>query len=252
MKLALLVLAVLAPLCVRSQGADPAYSDLLLDNPVTIAGRVVTAQGEPIPGVRIDYVGGNANWYNNPNITSADGYFTVTTRSPAIVFRRPGYQSHRLFTQNAGDSLIVMTRSSHPKPVCTAQAKCASSPGQVCVPQPPRTKFRYGHDIDYFEIWLAPRGLPKGQGITYGQGGLWGAGIPADRDVWVSETFNEDVFPMPEVWAADSRGRKKSGRYWRQIGIPMESAFYNDVDQKTAAVLDNILDGTCFGPARRQ
>lgn len=69
---------------------------------------------------------------------------------------------------------------------------------------------------------------------------FWSRG-PEDKDVWSAEEYRETVYPFPEFWLEDARGRMPNGRYWRSVHIFQgvhEEASYHDVDQATAAVLD--------------
>src|SRR5258708_7558122 len=82
----------------------------------TISGTVTDAAGKPIKNARVDHTGKmvvvpatNLAVKPSPDETrtNVDGRFQVTTDSPAIAIRTPGYESHRVSV--AGDAEIEIT-----------------------------------------------------------------------------------------------------------------------------------------------
>jgi hypothetical protein len=181
--------------------------------------------------VRIDYVGGHLDWANNPSFTDDHGHFMITTQSPAVVFRLPGYSSQRLLTRNASRPVIVMEKSLRHLQQCVKQSKGSDSTQLLWFPN----------------LRLQKAKSRKHSMIAYYAGPAWTPGLPADRDIWLTESFQEEVFAVNEYWIVDSRGIKNGDRHWRQVGTFGETAFYSEVDGQTAASLDPVLDAVCLG-----
>src|SRR5947209_7671254 len=152
----------------------------------TISGTVTDAAGKPIKDARVDHTGKivvvpATNLAVKPSPdgtrTNADGRFQVTTDSPAIVIRTPGYESNRV--RVAGDAEIQITLQ---RIKTTSRCK---------LELPPAVKTKKGNDIDYSATWFyietkdGPRGIISGSGPSYS----WGA--PSDSHVRTSVEYFE-------------------------------------------------------------
>lgn len=108
-------------------------------------------------------------------------------------------------------------------------------------------KSAQGRDSDYAARSYyveTPQG-PKG--VSYGVGPMWSFGLPIDQDVWRSVKYDEVAFEYrPDLMIIDARGQFPNGARWRSLGKFGESAFYRDVDEATAKILDRVLDGACL------
>lgn len=81
---------------------------------------------------------------------------------------------------------------------------------------------------------------------------MWSFGTPPDLDVWRSVAYQEATFEVGVVTIIDARGQLPNGSRWRNLGKFGESASYSDVDEATAKLLDQFLDGACLKSAPRQ
>ena len=73
-------------------------------------------------------------------------------------------------------------------------------------------------------------------------------GIPMESDVWGSTEYSESFFLVGNTPMIDARGKTAKGTYWRDLGRLGESAYYRDVDEPVARILDKMLDGGCLLP----
>jgi hypothetical protein len=105
---------------------------------------------------------------------------------------------------------------------------------------------KQGHDIDYGarNYYIETASGPKG--IGHGSGGWWTLGHPLDSDVWASVKYDEITYIAGRQTIVDTRGQLPNGHRWRYLGKLAESAAYSDVDDATAKVLDQFLDGACI------
>jgi hypothetical protein len=86
----------------------------------------------------------------------------------------------------------------------------------------------------------------------HGSGPLWSFGTPSDLDVWRSVSYEEATFDSGRLTIIDARGQFPNGDRWRHLGMFGESASYSDVDEVTAKILDQFLDGACLKAAARR
>jgi hypothetical protein len=198
----------------------------------TVSGTVVDVLGNPISGARVDHIGrlvvvpppdAAIEQPNEPR-TDAEGHFQITTISPALVIRKPGYQSERV--RVTGDAQMQVTL----QPV--KPFKCKVEPL-------PKVKTKKANDVDYTASWFYVETKNGPKGIISGQGSSYSFGAPGDRNVWASLDYFEVMLPNGVI---DARGHSADGKYWRMQTRFGAAAQYYDVDQSTAEVLDCIMD----------
>lgn len=87
-----------------------------------ISGVVVDTSSKPLVGFRVDHRG--FGWYE----VDAGGKFQFDSRAPAVVFRKPGYNSYYLRTASASEARIVLEQAvTHGGPAeCPNNAMCIS------------------------------------------------------------------------------------------------------------------------------
>jgi hypothetical protein len=199
----------------------------------TISGSVVDVGGKPVKDARIDHIGKRVI-VTAPDLdvkpspdeprTNAEGQFQITTTSPAIVIRKPGYESQRVLV--TGDAQLQITLHPIKLPACKLERL-------------PQVKTKNANDIDYAATWFyvetksGPKGIISGHGMSYS----WGA--PSERNVWESIEYFEVMY---ESGVIDARGHTADGKYWRSQTIFGAAAQYFGMDQATAEVLDCVMD----------
>jgi len=220
--------------------------DLMLPVARTISGVVVDTSGKPLVGFRVDHRG--FGWYE----AGADGKFQFDTRAPAVVFRKPGYNSYYLRTASASEVRVVLEQAvSHGGPAgCPNNAMCASIGSwgrRFCLPLLREVEVAdHAPDVDY-QTRSYYIDTPKGRvGIVHGSGAMWSLGDPMDQDVWSSVEYHETVFTVDNRRIVDARVRTAAGKYWRFLGQLGETASYRDADADAARILDRVLDGMCL------
>jgi len=75
---------------------------------------------------------------------------------------------------------------------------------------------------------------------------MWGPGAPEDEEVWRSVVYNESAYELGRATVIDARGELPNGNWWRSVGRLGESAAYYDVNESTAHIFDQMLDGACL------
>jgi hypothetical protein len=73
------------------------------------------------------------------------------------------------------------------------------------------------------------------------------------HDVWRSVEYEETIYEVGDpLTILDVRGLFANGNRWRYLGRFGDSASYSDVDEATAKLLDQVLDGACLPSAPRR
>lgn len=200
----------------------------------TISGTVTDASGKPIEGARIDHTGRRvivipADLAVEPSpdetATNADDHFRVTTGSPAIVIRRPGYESQRL--RITGDAQVQITLQ-RIKPA----SRCKLSPALD-------VKTKKANDVDYTATWFYIETKDGPKGILSGNGPMYSWGAPSDSDVWTSVEYTEVMYQNGMI---DAAGHSSDSKYWRSRSIFGAAAQYHGVNRETAEQLDCVMD----------
>jgi hypothetical protein len=200
---------------------------------VRVSGLVTDESGAPIAGARIDHTGtlvinppAVLNIDASPSDQRADaaGRFQVTTEAPAIVIRKPGYQSQRLRI-NGDENATVVLRHLQASP-------CKLSP-------PPRWKKKQANDVDYSGAWYVVNTKAGKKGIMSGSGPLYSFGAPNDNKVWTSLDYFEVMYPDGVI---DARGHSSDGKYWRSKSVFGTAVQYDGMNQAATEPLDCVMD----------
>jgi hypothetical protein len=105
------------------------------------------------------------------------------------------------------------------------------------------------HGIDAGDRTYSVKTKHGPKGIIHGGGPAWSYGLPDEMDVWQSVKFEETIF---NDGILDARGQLSNGNLWRYLGRIGESASYSNVDEATAEILDQVLDGACVKSTNRK
>lgn len=215
----------------------------LLAEAIHVNGSVVDEDGLPVAGVRIDH----SDYALTKLKTDPQGKFAFDTKAPNLVIRKAGFRSVLLQTKNAKN--VRITLHSVPTasfPICSDKAKFDSLTGwESTFSFPKITGVKLGdetHSIDAGERTYSVRTKYGPKGIMHGGGPSWSDGLPNELDVWQSIQFEETIF---NGGILDARGQSGNGNRWRYLGRMGESASYWNVDEVTAEILDQVLDGAC-------
>jgi len=202
-------------------------------NAATISGTVVDVSGKPIADARIDHIGrlvvsARTSYAVKPSPgdvrTDADGHFQVTTTTPAMVVRKPGYVSQRV--RVTGDAQVQITLQPIKPPTCKVE-------------RVPKVKTKQANDVDYTANWIYIDTKDGPKGIISGSGPMYSYGAPSDQQVWTSLDYFEVMYDSGVI---DARGHSADGKYWRLQTTFGEAAQYLGMDQATAEILDCVLD----------
>jgi hypothetical protein len=228
-----------------------AYRNLRLPQERSITGIVSDVDGNPIADARIDHSDNRLKAIRTGN----SGKFSLQTRAPAVVIRKTGFRSQWLRIADLPEIQITLqpAKANPQIRACSRTEPCESINGwgaQFCFPRVPGvTAGRQGQDIDY---GIRSYVIHKSKAwITHGSGPLWSFGLPSDDDVWGANEYQERVFGTNPLSTIDARGRTADGKFWRNLGKFGESAFYRDVAEPDARLLDRVLDGVCIRPNQR-
>jgi hypothetical protein len=157
-----------------------ALASLPLASGTTLRGIVTDASGKPLEDARIEHIGNRVvvsptELALKPSAgevrTDVDGHFQVVTEVPAIIVRKPGYQSQRI--RLSGDAQVKVELQQ-----INSWSRCKLS-------ATPSFKTKESNDIDYTANWfyMVTKDGPKG--IISGSGPMYSFGVPNDKDVWV-------------------------------------------------------------------
>ena len=233
--------AMLVLACAQAQPPP----DLRLPKSVHMAGVVVDAEGKPVDGASIDDSGDMREIHQ----TDSEGRFALDTGAPAIVIRKGGFRSETVRTREATEVRIVLKRAF---PICTNSVRYVGIEGPYASFQFPKIQgveiSAQVNDVDYSARYYYVNTKHKRKAIMHGSGVLWGAGTPSDADVSQSVKYEETRYDADGITILDARGQFANGDRWRCLGKFGESASYSDVDEATAKLLDQVLDGACIKP----
>ena len=242
-------IAVGAMLVAACAWAQP-LPDLRLPKSVHMAGVVVDTDGQPVAEADLYY--SDKVWKTHQ--TDSDGRFTLDTRAPAIVIRKDGYRSEFMPTREARDVRIVLQKVSGKRafPICTDSVQYVGIgvwDRSFQFPKIQGVKVSFPvHDVDYVKRYYYVNTEHGRKGIMHGGGPMWGLGTPSDEDVSRSIKYKETTYDASGISIIDARGEFANGNRWRFLGKFGETASYSDVDEATAKLLDQVLDGACIKP----
>ena len=167
-----------------------------------------------------------------------------------FVIRKIGYLSQRV---NPSDNLpihIVLLSSIGRTPPCTPKACQASAGfyGLLCLKTVKGVKAgKMKNDVDYGAESFRVKTAKGWSWILHGGGPTWSSGVPENQLICSSTQFQEQVEDLPgRSPLVSARGIAADRTFWRYLGTFGESADYQNVDQATAALLDEVLDGVCI------
>jgi len=247
-KLAIGVIFVMV--CIQAQ----TFQNVLLPQARHINGVVIDAGGKPVVDARIDHTDDRRQAHQTDSV----GRFEVDTRAPVLVVRKAGFQSELVRTQGATESRITLQRLTESRrfPTCSNTGQYDGIDGWGASFQFLRNSgvkaSRQSSDIDYGarNYYVETKEGPKG--IRHGSGPMWSFGTPLDQDVWRSVKYEEATYDAGDVMIIDARGQLSNGNRWRNLSKFGESASYFNLDEATAKVLDQFLDGACLKSAPRR
>lgn len=246
------VVLLIVPFLLFAQSLTPRKETLLLLNAQHVSGVVTDSSGNPIVGAAI--------WHTYESthlvVTDASGHFDLSTRAPAFVIRKDGYEGVFVRTEDASEIQITLKNSTVTLPACSEKSTCTSLDGfdsAFCFPHIDKMKVSdQSNDIDYGNrIYSIGSGKSR-QTMQHAAGPMWGVGLPYDGDVWGSVEYSERTYRYGEGFIVDARGKTKDGKLWRFVGRFGESAAYQNVDQEAAAQFDRVLDGVCVRAAKQK
>lgn len=220
----------------------------------TLSGIVVDIDGKPVEGVRIDHA--SMQGFGDRS-SDRDGHFVVGTSSRPVVFRKPGYQGQMIPPSSAANLRIVLKSATKEFPVCKTLRDYNGindgTPGLYFPEVDGVSADARGSDADYVTRGYSVKTKGGWKGIVHGRGSAWSFGIPTSMDVWESAEYSDTSYPeisfmQGHTTIVDARGKTRSGKFWRYLGLFGESAAYRDVDEPTARILDRVIDGACLLP----
>ena len=248
-----LALLLLVPIVAYAQTS----SETLLPEERTITFIVADAEGRPIEQAFIE----PSETYLFEAVTDVAGRFTTTTRIPAFVVRKYGYESKLVRAESATEFEIVLRRPAAKPTIkpCPAETDCRPFVGYFCFQTMDHvTPSRKIQDHDYAARYYALTGTFGESVILHGSGSNWSPGVPPGNLLYRSIEYEETVLyrklrasPVVDnsgisemVW--DTRGKTREGKRWRHLGALGESASYNDLTEEDARLLDRVLDSVCL------
>lgn len=241
---------------VLSLGADgQAAKDHLVPDARMVSGVVVDDAGVVVAKARIDHVG-NLGEYP---MTDDAGRFAVWTRAPLLVFRKDGYTSAVVRIGEQGEVRVALQRVGE----VARYPNCSGKRGRYGLSGFPVMELRFPrmagvkatrqtNDVDYGIRHYLVKTKNGWKGIEHGGGGNWSLGRPLDSLVWGSEQYEERRYAANDYVVLDARGRLANGSRWRFVGKVFETASYSGVDEGTAKILDQFMDGGCVVDSRRR
>jgi len=228
-----------------AQNLTPREASLQLPETHRISGVVSDSLARPISGASIQHLGRLIAEV----VTDSSGHFEISTRVPAFVIRKIGYESAFVRTEAARSIQITLKQSEAKIPACSNKTECTSvGRGTVfCFASVTGVTFSEQiNDIDYGNRIYSVKSQRGRQTMSHGGGPMWGFGMPSDEDIWSSTEFSEKTFRYDTSFIIDAKGRTNAGKFWRFVGKFGESAAYHDVDKQSAALFDRVLDGVCI------
>ena len=200
----------------------------------SVTGTVRDTSGKPLENARVDHTGKMVVVAATDPLmkltpdeirTDSEGHFRVVTETPAIVIRKPGYESQRVLIHGDAQLEITLAR-------IRSTSRCKLSVQPVF-------KTKKANDIDYSATWFYITTKNGPQGIISGRGPSYSLGAPGNDQVWKSIEYAEIMY---ENGIIDASGRSPDGKYWRRRGIFGAASQYYDQTRETAEQLDCVMD----------
>lgn len=221
------------PILILAAILDPAAQQ------ATVEGRVVDSDGAPIADVRVF----SPPW--DELRTAADGKFGLQRPAALVRFSKRGYQPLTLVSRSL-PSPLVLRRSEFP---AWAPGFCATTERRVgeamLFALPTDVRSREARDVDYRTVAVQAHGTT----LVFGAGPHWSYGLPAASTLeGTIELRERDVLTPSGDIAAEYRGQRANGRYWRNLVQFGESVGYDEATLEAAQYFDAIIDSLCFRP----
>jgi hypothetical protein len=227
-------------LSLSAQMLSPKEEGLLLPNEQNVSGVVVDSSGHPIEGALIQ----NTDLGRKIITTDANGRFNLSTRAPAFVIRKPGYDGEFMRTINAKSARITLNVSQNLMAPCANKSSCKAIGGFggiFCFPKVAGIKVsKQGNDVDDGQRFFSVQSKNGVGSIWHGAGVNWSLGVPSNEEVWLSVDYSERELLADGYTVIDARGKTADERFWRYVGSIGESASYRNVDKESAALLDSV------------
>jgi len=240
------------PFLLVAQNLPPSEASLLLSQEQHVSGIVADTDGKPLSGASIQHLGRMI-----PDVaTDSTGHYELSTRVPAFVIRKIGYDGAFVRTEDAHTIRITLKQSRRAIPICSSKNLCTSVSGWdtvFCFANVKRVKAsEQVNDVDYGNRIYSVKSGRTPQYMSHGAGLMWSFGMPPDEDVWSSVEYSEKTYRFGTGVIIDARGKSASGKLWRSIGKFGESASYYDADQVSATLFDQMIDGMCVRDEKRK
>jgi hypothetical protein len=188
--------------------------------------------------------------------TDLNGHFELSTRAPAFVVSKIGYESAFVLTEDAHSLQITLKKIQRAIPACLNKSLCTSVSGfgnVFCFTSVKGVKVSDQlNDIDYGSRIYSVKSKSLRHVMQHAGGPTWGEGLPFDENVWASIEYSEKTFAYGSQYIVDARGKSSSGKFWRSIGRFGETASYYYADQESTALFDRVLDGMCICEDKRK
>jgi len=220
------------------------WKDLLLPHSQHVRGVVVDQDGAPVTDARVDHTSDRRKAHQ----TDSQGRFELDTQAPALVIRKPGFES--VWVKTGPELRVTLRKTATPEfRSCAANGKYVGIEGWGAVfrfPMIERVKVSdQGNDIDYGARNYYIKAKKVTARIRHGSGPMWGLGTPLDTDVWRSIKYEETAYTNGREIMIDARGQLPDGTRWRNLGRFGETVSYSGADKTTAKIFDQMLDGAC-------
>jgi hypothetical protein len=212
--------------------------------PVSVRGVVVDEQGYPLSGVSVDHIKDR-----QALTTDAKGEFYISTDTPAVVLRKPGFAPVFLRVTPQTEARIVLRKQIKGMPDCLGREKCAyMANGTFCIPsvpgvEPPTGGYDGDYEMQAFVLSVSPKAF-----AAHGAGPAWSYGTPSDKDIWSSVEYSEIDYDYHGLRIIDAKGKTAEGKLWRFLGKWGETIFYRDLTPAEAQSLDPLFDQACPRP----
>lgn len=243
---------LVVPLLLAAQDLRPREAAMLLPNERQVSGTVTDTDGKPLSGASIQHLGRVIPYV----VTDSSGRFELSTRVPAFVIRKVGYEGVLVRTENAHTIQIMLRRSQGAISVCSSKSICTSLAGGssvFCFANVKGVKIsEQVNDVDYGKLIYSVKSGHTRRYMSHGAGPLWSLGMPSDEDVWNSIEYSEKTYRYGSSVIIDATGKSVSGTLWRSISMIGESTNYSDADQASATLFDQVIDGMCVREEKRK
>ena len=210
-----------------------------------VTGIVKSRSGKPLAGVRVFCRS------DRETETDSTGQFLLGDRGKVIFLQIRDYDPVVLVSDNIPDRIeIVMEDAAETEwliPSCersSSDKKFAFGPFRLVMTE--REKPKRGSDIDYTDFSVSHGSGSNRRFLSGIFGPIATSGFPFDDWITSSVEFKSRSWRNGEANGIDIRGRAKSGKLWRYVGMYGFSLSYSEASQDISESFDRILDSACF------